>query len=119
MQLAIFSSTSEAGFAPDWSEEAAIAVFGSVTLDLTLHPPMGDANLTVGAIFGSAKIIVPPGARVVTKGIALFGGSRVTVEPGVGPDLTINFLALFGEVKIVEGQVRATPARATGQTFPY
>jgi hypothetical protein len=119
MQLAIFSSTSEAGFAPDWTEEAGIAVFGSVTLDLTLHPPMSDAALTVAAVFGSAKVIVPPGARVTTKGIALFGGSKVKVEPGVGPDLTINFLALFGEVTIVEGKQRALPARASEQPFPY
>ena len=119
MQLAIFGSTSEAGFAPDWSEEAAIAIFGSVTLDLTLHPPMADANLTVAAVFGEAKVIVPPGARVLTKGIALFGGSKVKVQPGLGPDLTINFLALFGEVKIIEGKARAIPARAIEQTFPY
>jgi len=119
MQLAIFSSTSEAGFAPGWTEEAAIAVFGSTTLDLTLHPPMSDAALTVAAIFGSAKVIVPPGARVTTKGIALFGGSKVKVEPGVGPDLTITFLALFGEVTIIEGQRRAIPVRAAEQTFPY
>ena len=119
MQLAIFSSTSESSFAPDWSEEAAIAVFGNLTLDLTLHPPLGDANLTVAAVFGGAKVIVPPGARVVTKGIALFGGSKVKVEQGLGPDLTINFLALFGEVKIVEGKARTLPERTGERTFPY
>ena len=119
MQLAIFSSTSQAAFAPEWSEEAAIAVFGSVTLDLTLHPPMADAALTVAAIFGSAKVIVPPGSRVITKGIALFGGSKVKVEPSAGPDLTINFLALFGEVAIIEGQQRAIPVRAAEPPFPY
>ena len=119
MQLAIFSSTSEAGFAPEWTEEAAIAVFGSATLDLTLRPPLSDAVLTVGAVFGSAKVIVPPGARVTTKGIALFGGSKVKVEPGSGPDLTINFLALFGEVSIVEGKRRDLPTRIAEQPFPY
>jgi hypothetical protein len=119
MQLAIFSSTSQAGFAPEWTEEAAVAVFGSSTLDLTLHPPLADASLTVAAVFGSVKVIVPPGARVTTKGIALFGGSKVRVEPGTGPDLTINFLALFGEVSIIEGKQRAFPARAAEQPFPY
>src|ERR687890_752049 len=69
MQLAIFSSTSEAGFAPGWTEEAAIALFGSTTPDLPLPPPTSDAALTVAAVFGSAKVIVPPGARVTTKGI--------------------------------------------------
>lgn len=119
MQLAIFSSTGEAGFAHDWSAEKAIAVFGSAVLDLTLHPPLSDATLTVAAIFGEVKVIVPPGARVITRGAAVFGGSKVRVEPGVGPELRVNLLALFGQVTIVEGKARAIASPASAQTFPY
>lgn len=119
MQLAIFGNTSEAGFVPEWTDETAIAIFGSANLDLTRQSPMSNAALKVAAIFGSAKIVVPPGARVTTKGFALFGNSRVQVEHGAGPELQINFFVLFGEVKIVEGVARALPAPLSGQTFPY
>lgn len=119
MQLAIFSNTSEAGFAPEWADETAVAVFGSANLDLTRQSPLSSAVLKVAAIFGSAKIVVPPGARVTTKGIALFGNSRVKVEHGAGPELQVNFFVLFGEVTIVEGKARALPTPLSGQTFPY
>ncbi len=119
MQLAIFGNTGEAGFAPKWTDETAVAVFGSANLDLTRQSPMSSAALKVAAIFGSAKIVVPPGARVTTKGFALFGNSQVKVEHGAGPELQINFFVLFGEVKIVEGVARALPAPLSGQTFPY
>jgi predicted membrane protein len=119
MQLAIFGNTSEAGIAPEWTDETAVAIFGSTNLDLTRQPPLSSAVLKVAAIFGSAKIVVPPGARVTTKGFALVGNSRVRVEHGAGPELQINFLVLFGEVKIVEGVARAIPAPLSSQTFPY
>jgi len=119
MQLAIFGNTSEAGFAPGWMNETAVAVFGSANLDLTRQSPLSDAALKVAAIFGSAKIIVPPGARVITKGIALFGNSRVKVEHGAGPELQVNFFVLFGQVTIVEGKARILPAPLGSQTFPY
>lgn len=119
MQLAIFSSTSEAGFAPDWTDETAIAIFGSANLDLTRQAPLSRAALNVAAIFGSAKIVVQPGTRVTTKGLALFGGSRVKVEHGGGPDLQVNFFVLFGDVAIVEGRERALPTPVGQQPFPY
>ncbi len=119
MQLAVFGNTSEAGFAPEWTDETAVAIFGSANLDLTRQSPLSNAALKVAAIFGSAKIIVPPGARVSTKGIALFGNSQVKVEHGTGPELQVNFFVLFGQVTIVEGKVRALPAPLGGQTFPY
>lgn len=119
MQLAIFGNTSEAGFAPEWMDETAVAIFGSAHLDLTRQSPLSSAVLKVATIFGSAKIVVPPGARVTTKGFALFGSSRVRVEQGSGPELQVNFFVLFGEVKIVEGVARAIPAPLNGETFPY
>ncbi|HEY8601834.1 MAG TPA: hypothetical protein VIL85_25630 [Thermomicrobiales bacterium] len=119
MQLAIFGNTSEAGFAPEWTNETAVALFGSAHLDLTRHSPMSSAALKIAVIFGSAKIVVPPGARVTTRGMALFGNSLVKVEHGTGPELQIDFFVLFGEMKIVEGTARAMPTPLSSQTFPY
>lgn len=120
MQVAIFAEASEAGFAHDWERETAIAVFGSATLDLTRRPPLAAATLTVAAIFGAIKVIVPPGTRVISRGITLFSGSRVRVQSGGGPEIAINSLALFGDIKVVEGKGSALPELpAGGPTFPY
>jgi len=113
LQLAIFGSASGA-------DETAIALFGNATLDLTLQPILADTTLTIAAIFGGVKVIVPPGARVATRGLALFGESRVKVQPGDGPTITIRNLALFGDIKIVEGQGSVPPTTRTGERiFPY
>lgn len=118
MQLAVFSSTNEVGFVREWEDEVAVAIFGSVELDLTKRPPALDATLTVASVFGSVKVIVPPGTRVVTNGIAIFGSARAKVAPGVGPELHVRCLALFGSVVVVEGKVPAL-ATTSGQTFPF
>src|SRR4051812_42643871 len=119
MQLAVFSSTNEAGFAREWEEEVAVALFGSVELDLTKRPPALEATLTVASVFGAVKVIVSPGTRVMTHGIALFGSARAKVEPGVGPELHIRFLSLFGSVTVVEGKVPALEATTGQQVFPF
>jgi len=119
MQLAIFGNSSEAGFAQQWTDETAVAVFGSTNIDLTRQSPLSSAALKVAAVFGSAKIVVPSGTRVTTKGIALFGNSRVKVEHGAGPELQVSFFVLFGEVTIVEGKTPALTAPPSGQTFPH
>jgi hypothetical protein len=36
---AIFGSIDEAGFAPGWTSERVISIFGSAKLDLTNRPP--------------------------------------------------------------------------------
>src|SRR5690349_5885677 len=124
MELAIFGSTNAAGFAPGWTNEQAIVVFGEAHLDLTKQPPAPDATLTAVNIFASTKIVVPAGSRVRAEGFALFGSRRVSITSADGPTLRLQFFVLFGSVVVVEGAPLAQPVAAVaspgeGHVFPY
>jgi len=45
------------------------------------------ARLDVFSIFGSAKVVVPAGTRVVTGGVAIFGSAKVKSDSEVGPEV--------------------------------
>ena len=122
MQLAVFSSSNESGFARGWVEESAVAVFGSIELDLTKRPPAPDATLAATAVFGSVKVIVPAGTHVRTSGMALFGSAQSKVGPGAGPELHIRAFTLFGGITVAEGAAVAPEASAPAgneRTFPF
>jgi len=79
--------------------------FGGGTLDLrgaTLHEDGG--RLEVRALFGGARIVVPPTWPVEPRVTAIFGGvgdtRDATAEPS-GPTLVIDGWAAFGGVSIV------------------
>ena len=124
MELAIFGNTNAAGFAPSWTDEQTVVVFGSAHLDLTKQSPAPDATLTTVSVFGSTRIVVPAGSQVRVQGMALFGSRRVSVKPAAGPTLHLRCFVLFGSVVVVEGAPLALPVVAAtppgeGHVFPY
>lgn len=125
MQLAVFCSTDEGGFAPGWANEIIVLLFGSAKLDLTKRPPAPDARLTVIAIFGGAKIIVPAGTSVIVGGFSLFGSREVKARAGDGPNLSLQAFVSFGGVEVVEapggaiGDERQADAARRRPTFPF
>lgn len=117
MHLAIFSETTKSDFSPERAAQSALVLFGNARFDLTRRPLGLFARLNVLAVFGAAKIIVPPGVQVITDGVALFGAATVRADATGGPEVHIRYLALFGAVEIVEGK-SALPAPG-GSVFPY
>jgi hypothetical protein len=101
MHLTIFSGDA-AYFAPNWKNETVIVLFGGARVDLTERPPANGATLSVYAVFGGAKVIVPAGSRVTTSGLSLFGGRRINVRHGDGPALHVRAAAIFGGVDVIE-----------------
>jgi predicted membrane protein len=109
MHLAIFGSTDAAGFAPRWTSETVVVIFGSALLDLTERLPADDATLNVRAVFGSVKVIVPSGTRLSVQGLSLFGERRVKVQAGEGPTLRLRAGAVFGTIEVIESPRDAIP----------
>jgi hypothetical protein len=109
MHLTIFSGDATC-FAPHWTSETVIVLFGSARVDLTERPPADGASLGVYALFGGIKVIVPSGSRVTASGLSLFGGRRIKVRHGDGPALHVRAAAVFGSVDVVEAPHADQPA---------
>lgn len=83
-----------------------IAVMGGAELDFReARFGPGVSEVTVFALMGGAEIIVPPGVRVETNGIAIMGGfdhAGDGTEPGApgGPTLRVGGLAVMGGVEV-------------------
>jgi hypothetical protein len=118
MHLAIFGDTVKSHFPTEQARQSALILFGNGKFDLTKRPLGLFARLNVFAIFGAAKIVVPPGTQVLTDGIALFGAATVRADSEVGPEIHVRYLALFGAVEIVEGKAAPLPL-PSGRVFPY
>ena len=82
----------------------AVSIVGGTRLDLSeaqLAAP--EVTLTKVALVGGTRIIVPPGIRVEASGFSLIGGTRVQggPEPGPGaPTVHIRAFRLVGGVRI-------------------
>jgi predicted membrane protein len=102
----IYDEASLASTASSFRGGTMTSWFGGVDLDLrgaTLDP--AGARLTVRAIFGGGRIVVPADWAVDLDVVAIFGGvgdTRPTVEVREGaPRLAIDGFALFGGYGIV------------------
>lgn len=124
--VAIFEGLDLASTAPALRRASLTAWYGGGTLDLrraTLDP--AGATLTVRAIFGGYRLVVPPTWRVELRGRGIFGGfgdarKKELVDPS-GPVLTLDGFAIFGGVGIVsEAPDRAVveTSNATLETAP-
>ncbi len=80
------------------------AVFGGTELDLRDATLAENASLDVFTAFGGTDISVPPGWKVVTHALPLFGGvDNITTKEQLEPDaptLDINATVLFGGVEV-------------------
>ena len=99
------------------------AIFGEMKLDLNLAALPPHATMTLSAIFGQVTVYVPATARVRVRGSAFMGEVNIFGESsggifvsddvtseGVTPDnpeattIDLEVRAIFGEVKIVQGE---------------
>ena len=107
--VAIMENTELASRATAFRGGTALAWFGGGTLDLraaTLHPD--GARLTIRAMFGGLRVVVPPDWRVEHDVTAVFGGAGDgrtggggTAAGAAGPTLVLDGWAAFGGVGIV------------------
>jgi hypothetical protein len=104
--VAIYEALNLASTAPALRRASYTAWYGGGTLDLraaTLDP--AGATLTVRAIFGGFRLVVPATWRVELNTVGVFGGvgdgrqrNLIATE---GPVLRIDGFAIFGGVGIV------------------
>jgi hypothetical protein len=83
---------------------AALCLFGGSNIDLrkAIVPAEGVVISCVCA-FGGADIIVPPGMRVITRGIGIFGGFDRTnneIDDPDAPTIVVDGIAVFGGVSV-------------------
>ncbi len=104
--VAIFDSLDFSSTAPAFRRASYTAWYGGGTLDLrraTLDP--AGASLTLRAVFGGFRLVVPATWRVELNTISVFGGigdtrdhERIETD---GPVLRIDGFAIFGGIGIV------------------
>jgi Domain of unknown function (DUF1707)./Predicted membrane protein (DUF2154). len=83
---------------------ANMCIFGGANIDFrkAIVPPEGVVVSCICA-FGGADIIVPPGMRVTTRGIGIFGGfdrANNEVDDPDAPTIVVEGLAVFGGVSV-------------------
>lgn len=96
-----------ADFKGVWSAPRRLAnmsIFGGVNIDFrkAIIPPEGVVVSCICA-FGGTDIIVPPGVRVATRGIGIFGGfdrPNNEVDDPDAPTIVVEGLAVFGGVSV-------------------
>ncbi|HTM99446.1 MAG TPA: LiaF domain-containing protein [Pedobacter sp.] len=81
------------------------AVFGGCDLNLTQADFEGEIEIDITAIFGGAKIIIPPGWEVKSEVTAIFGGidDKRSIQPVNEENrklVIIKGIALFGGIDI-------------------
>ena len=103
--IAIFSSHAERRRFRVEGETMAVAVFGSVLLDLREAEVVGPTlDVTCHAVFGSIEIYVPEGVEVEMSGFSIFGSRAgrlrdVPIIPGA-PVIRVKAFPVFGSVLV-------------------
>lgn len=102
--VAVFGSAERHGRWRADETTDALAVFGSVELDLReTQIPQPEVDIRARAVFGSVEIIVPEGVDVDLTGPAIFGNrSAARIRPaGPGaPVVRVRALAVLGSVEV-------------------
>lgn len=105
--VAVFSSVERKGVWTLPEGSSAVAVFGSVQIDMRQAQVTSSHNeIRAFAILGSVEIIVAPGTPVEVTGVGVFGefnrSGKVSDQTPDGPALRVSGLALFGAVTVKE-----------------
>ena len=101
----VFGGSHQTIYSKDFKGGEITAVFGGCDVNLTQADFEGEIVLDVTAIFGGAKIIIPPGWEVKSEVTAIFGGldDKRSIQPitdGKSRLLIIRGIAMFGGVDI-------------------
>ncbi len=101
--VAIFSAASRKG---RWHVPArinAVAIFGSVEIDLTEAVfPQQQVEITVTSLFGSVEIRVPENVTLRSSGSGILGAFEIDTheaEDGDAPQIQVNGYAVLGSVE--------------------
>jgi hypothetical protein len=102
--VAIFSGSDYKGV---WQAPRALTtlcVFGGSSIDFRKAVvPAEGVTVSCLCLFGGVDVIVPPGMRVLVRGVGIFGGFDRTsneVDDPDAPTITVEGLALFGGVSV-------------------
>lgn len=101
----VFGGSHQTIYAKNFKGGEIVAVFGGCDVNLSQADFQGTIELEITAIFGGAKIIVPPGWEVKPEVTAIFGGiddkrSIMPIAEGQNKLLIIKGVAIFGGVDI-------------------
>jgi hypothetical protein len=104
--VAVFSGVERKGVWSMPDDNYAVAVFGSVEIDLREAQIAAGVNeIRAYAIFGSVEIIVPPGMVAEVSGVGVFGDfsrGKASAPDPESPVIRVSGLALFGAVNVKE-----------------
>jgi hypothetical protein len=83
---------------------SSLCLFGGIDIDLrkAIVPEEG-CTISCACVFGGIDIIVPPGMRLVVRGMGIFGGFDRTsneVDDPRAPTVVVEGIALFGGVSV-------------------
>jgi predicted membrane protein len=101
----VFGGSHQTIYSKNFKGGEITAVFGGCDVNLTQADFEGEIIIDVTAIFGGAKIIIPPGWEVKSEVTAIFGGldDKRSIQPisdGKHRLLIIKGIAMFGGVDI-------------------
>ncbi|MBC7615696.1 MAG: hypothetical protein H7202_06485 [Pedobacter sp.] len=101
----VFGGSHQIIYSKNFKGGEITAVFGGCDLNLTQADFEGEIIIDVTAIFGGAKIIIPPGWEVKSEVTAIFGGldDKRSIQPvtdGKHKLVIIRGIVLFGGVDI-------------------
>jgi hypothetical protein len=87
-----------------------LALFGGVDLDFRQAVlSQREVTVNVTCIFGGVDIKVPPGVRVISSNVAIFGGTSVPGDDPLEPDapvIKVTGLTLFGGVDVKRKELK-------------
>jgi hypothetical protein len=112
--VAVFASTVRRGAWRVPERTNAVAVLGSVELDLREAVPLAaQVTIVASAILGSIEIIVPDGADVDLHGVAFLGDKSARTAPAVpgGLQVRVQATAVLGSISVTS---KPRPAQAFG-----
>jgi len=102
--IAIFSGSDYRGVWQAPRSLTSLCIFGGSSIDLRKAVvPQDGVTISCLCLFGGVDVIVPPGMRVLVRGMGIFGGFDRTsneVDDPYAPTIVVEGLALFGGVSV-------------------
>jgi hypothetical protein len=112
LDVAVFSGR-KVRLADGWWKQTLITIFGGADVDGSAAPGDG-ARLTIVAVLGGVRVIVPAGARLKVGGFAFLGGRKVDVHSNPdGPKIRVRAFSVLGGINVSEAQ-RASVGTSAG-----
>lgn len=116
--VAIFEPLEFTSMAPALRRASVLAWYGGGTVDLrgaTLDP--AGATLTLRAIYGGIRLLVPETWHVERQAVGIFGGIGDARDPArvveAGPTLRVDGFAVFGGAGVLSESPDLDPVAAT------